>query len=682
MAKKKKKQVKEVVVEETKLEKILKNKLFDVALVLLAMGILWYIHGFALSRNLSDDLKVYYYNEENLPHLFDMDSYYYYRKVKEFSNNDINKVVSNRSEDKLQTQVSDRDDSTYTLLLSKITSIMYKIARIFNKNVSLYKVVIFSSPIISLLVCIPSYIFIRRRTNRLGGFFAAVLAGVTNAYFSHWTFGCFDTDVLLYTIPLLYMTTYIECIIEQDKKKSIIWLVLSCISFVLLTLTWDVYGVYYFLTLGIFMVLFVLALFKNKFDFKKIINFPEIKFSFIAIVCFTILALITRKSIDTSIFGALSSVVGSGDGYPNPGEFTSELRKIGLFNPEVSAFAASSGGLVNRLGGLFIYVLFIWGLGVFIGKVIRFLKYKPRVEKPELKPEYILGLTLLLWAFGATISLSGGSRFVKILSIPCNLTVSYLIGYEYSKITNIKTKIPVIILSLAFLIAPILGAHKIAYNMYTSATDALSETAKNIKTLTKEKDVIATWWDYGYFFESEAERRTVADGGTYNGRFVHYLAYAFGTTDELTSVNTFKMLANSGVTLTYIMEDYLGNTKDGNKAIKDALSKPSAEEAKKLLIETYKLSEDQANEVTKYTHPNLDYKVVIVITQSMLRMKTPINHYANYDFDTGKPTQASLDENAVYLKLYETNNDSEYFEHMFRNTDVTGKLSTNVFVIK
>ena len=161
-----------------------------------------FIHHFSLQNNNIDDSYVYYTNEEGLPHLFDMDSYYYSRKTREFTTGETKGLISMRSKDKYQTAISDTEDSKYTLFLSKIVSIIYKIVNLF-KDVSLYKVIIYSSPFLSVLVAIPSYIFIRRRTNRVGAFFAAVLSGVTIAYFSHWTYGCFDTDILLYTIPLL-----------------------------------------------------------------------------------------------------------------------------------------------------------------------------------------------------------------------------------------------------------------------------------------------------------------------------------------------------------------------------------------------------------------------------------------------------------------------------------------------
>jgi dolichyl-diphosphooligosaccharide--protein glycosyltransferase len=123
------------------LEKFKNNKLIDVLLVVLAIGLLLFIHHYALEEKDYENY-VYFINEEGLPHLFDMDSYYYARKTREFVNGTETKLITTRSQDDLQTNLSDRDDSRYTLLLSKIVSIIYKIVNVF-KHVSLYKVIIY-----------------------------------------------------------------------------------------------------------------------------------------------------------------------------------------------------------------------------------------------------------------------------------------------------------------------------------------------------------------------------------------------------------------------------------------------------------------------------------------------------------------------------------------------------------
>ncbi len=668
---------KEEIVEERKL---LDNKIFDVLLVIIAIAFLLFIHHFALENNYTDDSYVYYTNEEGLPHLFDMDSYYYSRKTREFTTGETKGLISMRSNDKYQTAISDTEDSKYTLFLSKIVSIIYKFVSMF-KDVSLYKVIIYSSPLLSVLVAIPSYIFIKRRTNRVGAFFAAVLSGVTIAYFSHWTYGCFDTDVLLYTIPLIYMAGFFESLIEPDKKKRIMWICLSSLFFVFLIFTWDVFGVYYFLTVGLTLVLLIINLFKEDFKFKNIIKLPEMISSFICVISYTILSFIFNKGIDISILRTIWNTVHKGEfntnSYPNPGQYTSELRSINLVDTS-NMLDASSNALVNRLGGIFIVVLFIIGSIYIIKNIYKYLHNSKKVTKEQ----YLLGVILIVWVIGGLVSVSAGSRFVKIAAIPFNLIASYSIGMLYEKNKNSNSKIPIILLSFAFLIAPCLGAYKVAINMSHSADDALVETGNFLKKNTKKDDVIVTWWDYGYFFEYQSQRRLVADGGTFNGRFSYFLANALVSENEVLTANTLKMLANSGVNASHKIDEYLGSAKKGSKALLEVLAQRTKAEASLTLTVNYGLTYEQAEEIVNLTHPDLDYNVYLVLTSSMLRMKSAYNYFAHYNFDNGGVTQEEISENSVYLKLYEIDRNTECFSHLYRNTDILNRLSTNVFLIK
>ena len=664
------------------LEKFKNNKLIDVLLVVLAIGLLLFIHHYALEEKDYENY-VYYINEEGLPHMFDMDSYYYARKTREFVNGTETKLITTRSQDDLQTNLSDRDDSRYTLLLSKIVSIIYKIVNVF-KHVSLYKVIIYSSGILSTLVAIPTYIFIRRRTNRVGGFFSAVLAGTAVAYFSHWAYGCFDTDVLLYTIPVIYICSFMETLIEKENKKRIMWMIISSIAFILLMCTWDVFGVYYFLTVGSTILLFIISLFKEKFKFKNIIKLPEVKYSFLCVIIYTMLSLIVTKGIDISILRDILSVVKpkgfSNMNYPNPGKYTSELMKIDFISFKVGSnpFEASSGYLVNRLGGLFIVIVFFAGLLTLGYKTYKYFKTKDE----NLRSEYVIAIILIIWAIGGLLSTRMGIRFVKMAVIPVNFIAAYAIGSFYNLINVKHLGLSALFLSLALLITPCLGAQDIANTMPHSANDALEETANYIKQNTKEDAVIVSWWDYGYFFEYQSERRALADGGTYNGRFIYYLAKSLTTDKELVSTNIMKMLAESGTTVSYVAEEYFKTPTKVNEVLDKVFNTKTKEEANKLLMNEYNLTEEQANNITKYTHPEIDYEIILVITNSMLKMKTAINYYGNYNFETGEASVPQLGVNAEYLVLYDKDEDTKYFEHMLRNTDVTDRLSTNVFRIK
>ena len=662
--------------------KLKNSKLIDVLLVVIAISLLLFIHNYAVSGPPGANHE-YYVNEEGLPHLFDMDSYYYARKTREFINGTETKIITTRSQDDLQTNLSDRDDSRYTLLLSKIVSIIYKIVNLF-KHVSFYKVIIYSSGMLSTLVAIPTYIFIKRRTNRLGGFFSAILAGTSVAYFSHWAYGCFDTDVLLYTIPAMYICSFIETLVEKDNKKRIMWILISSMAFVLLMCTWDVFGVYYFLTVGSAILLLIISLFKEKFKLKNIIKLPEVKYSFFCVIIYTILSLIVTKGIDISILRDILSVLKpkefSNMSYPNPGEYTSELMKLEFisFKNGANPFEASSGYLVNRLGGLFIVLVSFAGLLVLGYKTYKHFKNKDE----SLKSESIVAIILIVWAIGGLLSTRMGVRFVKMAVIPVNFIAAYAIGYFYNVVKVKRLGFSFIFLSLALLITPCLGAQDIANTMPHSANDALVETANYIKQNTKEDAVVVSWWDYGYFFEYQSERRALADGGTYNGRFIYYLAKSLTTDSELVSTNIMKMLSKSGTTVSYVAEEYFNTPTKANEVLDKVFNTKTKEEANKLLMNEYNLTEEQANNITKYTHPEIDYEIILVLTNSMLKMKGAINYYGNYDFEKGVASVTQLDVNSTYLVLYDKDEDTKYFEHMLRNTDVTDKLSTNIFRIK
>ena len=109
------------------------------------------------------------------------------------------------------------------------------------------------------------------------------------------------------------------------------------------------------------------------------------------------------------------------------------------------------------------------------------------------------------------------------------------------------------------------------------------------------------------------------------------------------------MLATSGTTVSYVAEEYFETPKKVNEVLMKVFAKKTAEEANKLIIEKYNLTEEQSSNITKYTHPQVDYEIVLVITSSMLRMKSAINYFAHYDFETGKTTQNELAINSVYL---------------------------------
>ena len=140
------------------------------------------------------------------------------------------------------------------------------------------------------------------------------------------------------------------------------------------------------------------------------------------------------------------------------------------------------------------------------------------------------------------------------------------------------------------------------------------------------------------------------------------------------------MLSYKGVSASILIDEYLGTPKKGSEALVEILSKDKTD-AEKILKEKYKLNDNQVKNIIELSHPDLDYKIVLVITENMQRMKTAMSYYANYDFEKPEPDKKDVSSKSILLKLYNTDEDTKVFTHLYNNTDVLGKYSTNIWLI-
>ena len=651
----------------------------DIALVaiIIALAIIIHIPSLTLP-NISS--KSQYMNEQNLSYLFDMDSYYYARKAKEFTTGEETKLIRERKTDKLQTMISEDVSSYYTLLLPKVVSIIYKIINIFKK-VDIYAVVVYSGPLLSALVCIPAYIFVKRKTNRVGAILASTLAVTASSYFAHQNFASFDTDILLYIVPLTFMLGFMECAFVKDKKSTYIYLAITIISYILLILLWDVYGVYYFLVAGLTLLFIIIALIKEKFNIKNVIKLPEVRNTFILVACFSLLSFLFRGGIETSLFQSILSMVKPSSfstmNYPSPSKFVAELTSVPFLGSFKDMFSMETNNIVNRLGGIFVVLFYFIGLIFLLYFTVRYFKK----NEEEDKSRYIMFVTLLIWSIGGIISIRSGARFVKIAAIPVNLTAGLALGYLYKIFKNFGIGFAVIIVTIGLCANPCIYAYQISSRSNPSVNKALEMSADFINENTEKNAVIASWWDFGYFYEYTTGRRAIGDGGVYNGRFFYFLANAFLTTDDYTSANIFKMLSYKGVTASVLMDKYVTTPKEGCKILLDILSK-NKEDAFKALTETYKFDEEKANSIIELTHPELDYDIVLVITENMQRMKTAMSYYAYYDFEHDVSHMDMVGADTILLSLYNNTKDTENYKHLAKIVDPIERYSTSIWLIK
>lgn len=663
-----------------KIEKFFSGAWFGVLLVILIMCISLCVRipSFTLSGYKDKNIEAYR-DEEKTPYLHDMDSYYYSTFVKMGAEtNNVFSILTATNPYNMPVKEADKviTNSNNFMLLPFVSVLIYKLTgNIFNLSVNRFIALI--GPILYVLAVIPAYIFVKRRTNRVGAITAGVIAGMNASFFVSTGFSAYDTDILLCVVPLLFLTLFAESFLAKTLKKGIIYAGLSGFAFLLLTLTWNAYFVYFYLVEGLCFLFLFIYLIKCKFKFRDFIKINEVKILLINILINILISFIVFGKIDLSIFSLIFSLFkGTGtvyqeSGYPDPGRFVSELGSLPLFSGDIKSICnITKLGFINRCGGIFSFLLFI---AAYIKMFVELFD-----KKLDLKNKLLL-IMLLIWVTGGIVSISMGSRFMKIFIIPALLMIGLSIGQLYKIIKQMKIGYFFILTAFIVIWLPYFETMRLAEAQSPSANDALHETTNYLRENTDENAVIASWWDYGYYYGYDGQRSVLSHGGTFSGRFYYFLSKALVTENIELTKGIFRMIASSGLEASYLIDEYMESPKKGCDVLKRILALDK-EEAEKVLKEDYYFTDKQVDKLLSLTHTIPDKDVILIISEDMISKIGAINYYGNYNFVPEYEYSTELNKNCMMSKLY-YEDEYEGLEHLTRIEDVTHSRSTNIWKI-
>ena len=661
-------------------EKKSKRIYLDILLIFLIIGTAICLHLPSYKYTEVDKEYISEYEDENGDtYLHDMDSYYYVRKVQELSK-DITNFT--KSEDSLRGHEISSNQGIVPLFFPAFVSVIWKIVSFFFNAIPFMRFIRYVGPILSALACIPAYIFVKKRTNILGGLTAGFVAATSPPFFELNGFGCFDTDLLLFLLPLVFMCSFIEALQAKSLKKQLIWLGVLSLSYLLLFYTWAGHSIYYYLAIGLSLLFIFITLIKEKFNFKKSIKYNDFRASLIILLLLTAITLIINQKIDLSVFNYLLNLLKKDvflfNEYPDPGKYISELISIPFFSGRIGLiFSTHDQGIINKMGGLFTVIASITTL-IYLFK--HGLKYITKSDK-EQKDDYILFIVLFFWVLGGLISLQGGYRFTKIIAIPICLIVGIGIGTLYKYLSKKGIGLYAILMFTGFIVLiPGISALKIAQNQKPFADDALTNISDWIRKNTSKNAIIISWWDHGYYYEFRGERTTAADGKTYNGRYYYWLANIFITKDEHLSSAISKMIAYSGVEASALADEYAGSSKLGCEMLKEILVL-NKEEAAKLLKDKYSLNDGQITELLTYTHNDEQREIIVIVTKDMLDKIEPISYYANYDFNNENSGVFYVDNESMMYRLFHNQNMEGYYKHLTSIEDPTSNHTGQIWKV-
>lgn len=496
-------------------------------IILILLAVVFALRAPAADLNIlpTGDLKAEYEDASGLPYFSEMDSYYNLRLTENFVDHGYvgDELVDGSNWD-MHRNSPDGDKINYELAIVWVTSFFYNIANQFFGDYTVQEVAFWTGAIVASLAVVPAFIFARRLTNDLGAITATLIIVLAPNYFAHTFPGFFDTDMFYYIFSLFFIMFFMESLRSKNLIAKVVFAILSIVSIGLFSQSWTGY-IFYVGLMGIFSVVYLILCYVFNIGDSERELYPSKAAWFVhqkdlmSIVILGVIGFIglaAFKGVDgvLGIFGSLtgllslqstSTVVG---GFPNVLISVAELQMPSMLGAGMDSFLlANSNGVINGIGGIFVFfagltVLFIFAKRIYdyrnvkqdgnttkkppksqrlasskkidddrkfkisLGSVSKFAKDN---EVTEVKRLNLMFATLfIVWVVITALAVSRGSRFITTIVLPFGLMAGIFVGYasDYvkTKLDNDKMLMAVILVTgffasypLAAVTVPIFG---------------------------------------------------------------------------------------------------------------------------------------------------------------------------------------------------------------------------------
>ena len=719
----------------------------SIVIILILLAVVFALKAPAADLNaLGDDIKGQYVDSSGLPYFSEMDSYYNLRLTENYVDSGIfGDEVINGSEWDMHRLAPDGNIVNYEGAIVYVTSWLHDFANnVLGGNHSVKEVAFWAGAVISTLAVIPAFIFSRRITNDYGAIVATLIIVLAPNYFAHTFPGFYDTDMFYYIFPLFFIFFFIESLRTDNLILKVVYAILSILSIGLFSQAWSGY-IFYIGVMGLFAVAYLIAGFFFKIwddpgDYSNKAQWLLHNKDLITIVILGVLGfvgLVAFKGFDgvNSLFGSvtyllnLQSASRVAGGFPNVLISVAEMQAPALLGTGmISAFIASTNGVINGIGGIAILFTGLIVMYVLVSRAFKFRSQTPKssVNKKPQKGERLaaakkidnarrfrLSLTdlkfggnndiladkrltvmyatlFIVWVLVSIIAVSRGSRFITTIVLPFGLLagifVSFAADYIKNRVSNDKilvailflcgflAAIPLTLINTVYAIAMFLvivaaglftiyalkpkasvkvpikkyiviaaivialvtptvcSAYMTSNGVVPGTSDPMWNAMQWIDETQSNDTVITSWWDFGYLFEIAADKQTTFDGGSQTGQRAFWLGRAMTTDDLELSAGIFRMLDTTGDKAVAKLDEITGNTGKSVDILLDILPKSSSD-AQKTLIDTYKISSDNASEIIKLTHPENPRPVIFVASSDMLVKAGWWSYFGSWDFE-------------------------------------------------
>jgi dolichyl-diphosphooligosaccharide--protein glycosyltransferase len=540
----------------------------------------------------ADYIRSQLQNDEGQTYLLEIDPYYYLRRVENKLETGVSCDTYNEGlcwDNHMFAPVGAETSEDYHSIIS---TFVYRIVSFFKRDIPPMNVFFWMPVIISSLAVIPAFFIVKKRTNNLGGFIAAMIIAVHTSFLGRTIAGFSDTDGYNIVFPLFIFWMFIEAFEANKLREKITFSLLTGLLVGLYSKLWGGWWyIFDFMIVTIILyVIFILvkAIIKTK-NIGKIIKEKELKATGISASI-----IIVASGIFVSLASSLSTFINAPLGalkfsniqnaahvnlWPNVFTTVAELNKasIGSIVQNIGGTAyfylACLGIIITLIpkkgfknkdwlllgGGAFIYLLLITTpilTGhpfIFLGIIALPLAYGfITLLKDERDIDVKYTLFLAVWFVGTIYASTQGIRFVLVLVPPYAIALGIFIGQTYAIISNwtakqwdinqVWIKGALIIIALLILIKPIQAGHQMAMQEIPHINDAWWNSLEKINQEASPDAIINSWWDYGHWFKYIGDRAVTFDGASQNTPMAHWMGKALSTNNEDETIGILRML--------------------------------------------------------------------------------------------------------------------------------------------
>ncbi|HSO25974.1 MAG TPA: STT3 domain-containing protein, partial [Methanobacteriaceae archaeon] len=215
--------------------------------------------------------KIAYTDDNGLPYMYELDSYYNYRLTENFLKNGHfgDTIKNNQSWDSLSYSPPGRP-AVYPPLIVWLAAFSYWFVNLFT-SMTLLETVFWIPLVISPLAGIVGYIFVRKYAGEYAGLVTGILLVTAPLYVMRTLPGFFDTDMFNIILPILTILFFSEAIETPEKRNMIIFAALSAFSLLLFSMAWTGWS-YLFYIMFFTGLIYIILCKMRKINFKKFLE--------------------------------------------------------------------------------------------------------------------------------------------------------------------------------------------------------------------------------------------------------------------------------------------------------------------------------------------------------------------------------------------------------------------------